>query len=220
MKHGLLAACLALTFFCAGCGSESSGGTTYEDFNFGSKESSYGEVLYTDDTYGILTEYDRDFLDSPEIEALDKYFLSIQNGDTDAFNQCTADFYMDYYLENAYDGLLDSAAFVERQRGVFADLLSGDDFTFSELFITDCMLESNFSSADSVDSADSTSELGIPGLQQMCIELSGQDYFDEHWNGCKLLHVEAAVTDSSETAVSEEMTIFVVHLDDGYYICP
>lgn len=200
-----------------GCGNtednpESSTGVAdsaiFDSINFdGMDDLEYGATMRESDDYGITVEFDKRFLEDAELEALVSYYTSIQNQDADLFDACTPDFYMGYYLENVYGGLLDSDAYIAQQYRTFQEQLDGADVTFSRLTVTACTTD------------ETAEDSGISYLKEMCVELEGQDYCDEHWNGCKLLTVEPTLTDGTNELVGGEMNVFIVQLDDSYYIC-
>ncbi len=181
----------------------------FSDLEFSNMESlEYGATMRDNTDYSIPVEYDKRFLEDGEVEALVNYFTSIQTEDAQLYDDCTPDFYVDYYLENVYGGLLDSDAYLAQQYRTFQDQLDGADVTFSLLSVTSCTED------------ESAEDGGIAALKEMCVELEGQEYCDANWNGCKLLTVEPTLSDGTDnTLVGGSMNIFVVQLEGSYYIC-
>jgi len=189
-------------------------------------EIEYGAMMRTNTDYNITIEYDKRFFKEGEIEALSSYFYAIQMEDKKLFDTYAAEFYMDYYLENAFGGLLDTDAYITQQHETFSDQVDTDDFIFSLLSVTSCIddEDSDDASSTAADSSDDSSNAdldleGVPALKEMFIELEGEDAYDEYWDGCKFITVKVSLNDGESTYVGGTINAFIVQLNGSYYIC-
>ena len=200
-----LALCLALSGF-SGCGSDKKTEKAAEE-SVEMSDMEYGATMREDSSLDVPIEYDKRYLNEDELKVLAQYYSAIQNEDTDALAACTVDFYMDYYLDNAYGGLLDASAFLAQQHETLQKTIeNGTDVTIQKIYVSDCKRQEEAGSS-------------IEYLQNMFNELEGDDYCDQHWKDCKTLTVQPVMTDGTNYAEADEANIFLVNLDGSYYVC-
>lgn len=182
--------------------------TIFDDITFDDMDDlDYGATMRDNTDYAIPVTYDKRFLEDAEVEVLASYYSAIQDQDADLFDECVAEFYIDYYLENAYGGLLNSDAYIAQQYDTFQDQLDGADVAFALITVTSC-------------TEDETAEdSGITYLKDMCAKLIGEEECEASWDGCKLLTIEPTLTDGTDSFVGGEINLFIVQLDGSYYIC-
>ncbi len=199
-----LFACLA--FSSVGC-ANSTEASSSDTEDVPMEQLEYGATMRDDDSYAVPVEYDKRYLEDPELKALTDFYAAIQNEDAETFSAGIVNFYLDYLLENTYGGLLDASAFVTQQHETFRDYVDNDDFSFTQVQVTDCKYK------------DSTTS-GVSYLTDMFDELEGEGYSDEHVKDCKALTVQLLITADDKTVTSDSLTIFVVNLDGSYFVCP
>lgn len=197
---------LSLAFGCVGC-ANSTEASSSDTEDVPMEQLEYGATMRDDDSYAVPVEYDKRYLEEPELKALTDFYAAVQDEDADKFSACIVDFYLDYLLENTYGGLLDANAFVAQQHETFSKYADSDDFSFTQIQVTDCKYK------------DSTTS-GVSYLTDMFDELEGEGYSDEHVKDCKALTVQMLITAGDKTVTSDAATIFVVNLDDNYFVCP
>ena len=57
-------------------------------------------------------------------------------------------------------------------------------------------------------------------LQGMLDELNGDsNYCAEHMESCKTLTVQPVITNGTDTTYCDEVTVFIIELDNKYYVC-
>lgn len=167
----------------------------------------YGATMRDSDDFSIPLEYDKRYLEEPELQVLTDYFTAVQNEDTEGCTSTVLDFYLQYLLDNAFGGLFDADAYVTQQHRDFAEHLGGADFTFSYLQVTDCKRQ---------DEAGT----GVDYLTDMFDTLEGEGYSKTHLEDCKTLTVQLTLTDGENSFTTESMPLYVVKIDDAYYVCP
>lgn len=189
----------------AGC-SNSSSDSSESGIDVAMEDLEYGATMRDDKSRAVPLEYDKRFLEDGELDALANYYGSIQNEDVDLFQSCTVEKYMESLYENAYGGLLDDSAYLTQQKEEFQKQVSGD-FSFAQIVVNGCINQ---------DETGSNAEY----LTGMLDELNEDSNFcAEHMTSCKTLTVQPVVTDGTDTVYCDEVTVFVIALDDQYYIC-
>ena len=159
-----------------------------------------------DDSRAVPLEYDKRFLEDGELDALANYYASIQNEDVELFQSCTVEKYMESLYENAYGGLLDDNAYVTQQKESYEKQLSGD-IHFSQILVNDCLKQ---------DETGSNAEY----LTGMLNELNeDSNYCTDHMESCKTLTVQPVLTNGTDTVYCDEVTVFLIELDNQYYVC-
>ena len=134
------------------------------------------------------------------------YYASIQNEDVELFQSCTVEKYMESLYENAYGGLLDDNAYVTQQKESYEKQLSGD-IHFSQILVNDCLKQ---------DETGSNAEY----LTGMLNELNeDSNYCTDHMESCKTLTVQPVLTNGTDTVYCDEVTVFLIELDNQYYVC-
>ena len=54
----------------------------------------------------------------------------------------------------------------------------------------------------------------------MLDELNGDsNYCAEHMESCKTLTVQPVITNGTDTTYCDEVTVFIIELDNKYYVC-
>ncbi len=202
----LLLPCLTA---CGDSDEDTTDSSVFDSIDFsGEEDLEYGATLRESDEYAIPIEYDRRFFDEEQLTALINYYVALENDDLDLFNEVTLSFYNNYYIENAYGGLLDTRAYLAELQKPYTEEF--DDFTFASLSITSCINED-----DVVDEESTT----IPILKDMFDTLEGDGFCDTYWEGCQVLSITPIITDGTQTITCDTEGIFLVKLDGDYYIC-
>lgn len=198
------AAALLCTGF-AGC-SDSNSSDSESGVNIAMEDLEYGATMRDDDSRAVPLEYDKRFLEDGELDALANYYASIQNEDVELFQSCTVEKYMESLYENAYGGLLDDNAYVTQQKESYEKQLSGD-IHFSQILVNDCLKQ---------DETGSNAEY----LTGMLNELNeDSSYCTDHMESCKTLTVQPVLTNGTDTVYCDEVTVFLIELDNQYYVC-
>ncbi len=203
----LTAVCLTalLTLSFSGCGEstqkESSG------VNVPMEDLEYGATMRDSSDYSIPLEYDKRYLEDAELKVLTDYYTAIQQEDSETCDNVVLDFYLQYLLENVYGGLFDTDAFVAQQHRNFAENIDGADFTFSYLQVTDCKR---------MDEPGT----GTDYLIDMFDTIAGENYSAEHLQDCKTLTVTLTMTAGENSFTTDGMPLYIVKIDDAYYVCP
>lgn len=221
-----LAVCLCLSMgVCGltGCGDddEESADSSETSYDFDDTDAEYGSTLREDDSYyDVLVEYDKRYLEDEEVEALASYFYAIQEEDEELFDTWTPAFYMDWYLENAYEGILTESAYLAMLHSDFGDAIDSDDYTFARLSVTSVteQTDDDINIATNITEED-TGDEGIPVLIEMYLEVVGMDAYEEFWQGCKVMTIDVYITDDESTVSYGSVTVFIPQINDGYYVC-
>ncbi len=163
----------------------------------------YGATLRENDDYGIKIEFDSRYFSDDEMEAIVSYFKAIETHDTELFNTYTLPFYVNYYIENAYGGLLNTSAYLVELAQPYEEMF--EDFTFTSLSVTSC--------------DDDEENENVTYLQEMFNDLEGDSFCDTYWEGCKMIEVRPTISDGTDTVTYEDVPMFLVKLDGDDYIC-
>ena len=206
---------LALCATLAGCGSSNSDDKT---LTIGASITPHAEILNNikpdleEMGYTVNIVEFSDYvkpntaLEDGELDALANYYGSIQNEDVELFQSCTVSEYMESLYKNAYGDLLDDSAYVSQQKKSYEDQMGGA-FTFSQIMVNGCLKQ---------DETGSNAEY----LTGMLDELNGDsNYCAEHMESCKTLTVQPVITNGTDTTYCDEVTVFIIELDNKYYVC-
>ena len=201
----LCTAAAAMACVCFGCSDSSETWVSTEE-NIAMEDLEYGATMRDDDSYAVPLEYDKRYFEAGELEALANYYAAIQNQDTALFSSCVLREYMESLYQNAYGGLLDDSAYLAQQQQAFQEKIDGD-FTFAKISVSDCKEQDETGS-------------GAEYLIQMLNELNSDDsYCDTHLKSCKSLTVQPILSNGTDTALCDEVTVFVLNMDGTYYVC-
>lgn len=199
------AAAALLCTSLAGCSGDSSS-SSESGINVNMEDLEYGATMRDDTSRAVPLEYDKRFLEDGELDALANYYGSIQNEDVELFQSCTVSEYMKSLYKNAYGDLLDDSAYVSQQKKSYEDQMGGA-FTFSQIMVNGCLKQ---------DETGSNAEY----LTGMLDELNGDsNYCAEHMESCKTLTVQPVITNGTDTTYCDEVTVFIIELDNKYYVC-
>ena len=190
------AAAALLCTSLAGCSGDSSS-SSESGINVNMEDLEYGATMRDDTSRAVPLEYDKRFLEDGELDALANYYGSIQNEDVELFQSCTVSEYMESLYKNAYGDLLDDSAYVSQQKKSYEDQMGGA-FTFSQIMVNGCLKQ---------DETGSNAEY----LTGMLDELNGES--------CKTLTVQPVITNGTDTTYCDEVTVFIIELDNKYYVC-
>lgn len=205
--QGIAVCAMVLLLAFGGMGCSGNESDTESGVNVAMEDLAYGSTMRDDDSHAVPLEYDKRFFENAdELDALANYYAAIQNQDAELLQTCTVREYMDYLYENVYGGLLDDRAFVAQQHEKLGEEIDGT-YTISQVQITGCL-----------DQDDAGSEASR--LTEMLNTLKGdENYCTDHMQSCKTLTLTLVLSNDTDTVFCDEITVYLLCLDDAYYVC-
>ena len=204
-KHllALLLCVVCLAGMLGGCKGDSS--SSASEVTVDMEDLKYGATMKDDtETYALPISYDKRFLSEDQLTAITKYYNAILTQDKDAYCAVTVDFYIAYWRDTVYSGVMSTSQLIHRQYRDWEEM-TADGCTISMITVDHYISET-----------DSTSNLDQ--LYTMLNEISGEDFRSTIQDGC-YLELSLDLTADGKTSTIEA-GLYLIETADGWFICP
>ena len=210
-RSGLRLACaLCAGLLLTACGSSSS---SSEPVHISQSELPYGATLSMNTQYGLPVMCDNRYLEDGLIEAVSKYYHSLQENKPEEFSSVLFPMYHNYELNTVYEGQIDDAGIVDNSYMMLKDYY-GKAFEFSMVSIESIVTEDDV-------------KPGRDALKNMLIDLAADEKvenFKEDFDALYELDIMLYLTDKGSGIQTEtEFSIpneklYGVHYQGQWYL--